>query len=148
MDSFGSISDKIESIKTVATGIPYSMTGSISNGGVLPANGVDRFTINYFLYDVYGNPVQNRSIWVNTNLTDESTPKLYTTNSLGQVQMTYGPKISLLTANITAIAADNSSVTKNLVASFVSSNVASNLLLVVTPQTMAIDSGSRKRCKR
>ena len=63
-----------------------------------------RFTINYFLYDVYGNPLQNRSIWINTNLTDELTPKLYTTNSLGQIQMTYGPKISILTANITAIA--------------------------------------------
>ena len=71
------------------------------------------------------------------NLTDELTPKLYTTNSLGQVQMTYGPKISLMTANITAIAADNSSVKNNLIASFVSSNEPSNLLLVVTPQTMA-----------
>jgi len=137
MDSFGSIKDKIESIETVATGKPSFMTGSISNGGVLPANGVDRFTINYFLYDAYGNPVQNRSLWVSTNLTDELTPRLYTTNSLGQVQMTYGPKISLLTANITAIAADNSSVKNNLFASFVSSNVPSNLLLVVTPQTMA-----------
>jgi len=150
MDLFGSISDKIESIETVATGIPSFMTGSISDGGVLPANGVDRFTINYFLYDVYGNPVQNRSIWVSTNLTDELIPKLYTTNSLGQVQMTYGPKINLLTANITAIAADNSSVKKNLVASFVSSNVPSNLLLVVTPQTMAsrdCDSSTTREAK-
>jgi hypothetical protein len=137
MDSFGSINDKIESIEAVATGIPFFMTGSISDGGVLPANAVDRFTINYFLYDVYGNPVQNRSIWVSTNLTDELTPKLYTTNSLGQVQMTYGPKISLVTANITATAADNSSVRNNLIARFVSSNVPTNLLLVVTPQTMA-----------
>ena len=35
MDAFGSISDKIESIETVATGKPSFMTGSISNGGVL-----------------------------------------------------------------------------------------------------------------
>jgi len=137
LDSFGSISDKIESIEAVAAGIPSSMTGSISNGGVLTANGHDKFTINYYLYDNYGNPLQNRSLWINTNLTDELTPKLYTTNSLGQIQMTYGPKISVLTANITAIAADNSSVRNNLIASFVSSNVPSKLLLVVTPQTMA-----------
>jgi hypothetical protein len=137
LDSFGSISDKIESIEAVAAGIPSSMTGSISNGGVLTANGQDKFTINYYLYDTYGNPLQNRSLWINTNLTDELTPKLYTTNSLGQIQMTYGPKISVLTVNITAIAADNSSVRNNLIASFVSSNVPSSLLLVVSPQTMA-----------
>ena len=143
MDSFGSITEKLESIQAVATGIPYSMTGSISNGGILPvnneipANGVDKFTINYFLYDVYKNPLQNRSIWISTNLTDELTPKSYITNSLGQVQITYGPKISVLTANITAVAAENSSVTNSLDANFVGSNVASNLFLVVTPQTMA-----------
>jgi hypothetical protein len=95
MDTFGSINDKIESIQAVATGIPYSMTGTISDGGVLPANGAARFTINYFLYDAFGNPLQNRSLWINTNLSDELTPTLYTTNSLGQIQMTYGPKISI-----------------------------------------------------
>jgi hypothetical protein len=143
MDPFGSISDKIESILAVATGEPYSLTGRISNGGILPAyneipaNGVDKFTINYFLYDVYKNPLQNRSILISTNLTDELTPQLYRTNSLGQVQITYGPKVSVLTANITAVAEGYPNVTNISYAKFVGSNVASNLYLVVTPQTMA-----------
>ena len=137
IDPVGSIAEKLESIQAVANGEPYYLTGSISNGGILSANGVDKFTINYFLYDIHMNPLQNRSIWIRTNLTDELTPKLFTTNSLGQVQTTYGPKISVLTANITAVAAENSSVTNSLDAHFVRSNVASNLFLVVTPQTMA-----------
>ena len=47
MDPIGSISNKIESILAVTNREPDSMTGSISNGGILPANGIAKFTINY-----------------------------------------------------------------------------------------------------
>jgi len=143
MDPFGSISDKIESILAVANGVPDSLKGTISNGGILPvsneipANGLDKFTINYFLYDVYKNPLQNRSVLISTNLTDELTPQSYRTNSLGQIQITYGPKVSVLTANITAVADGYPGVTNNSYAKFVGSDIAANLYLVVTPQTMA-----------
>jgi hypothetical protein len=143
MDSFGSISDKIESILAVANGVPYSLEGTISNGGILPvsneipANGLDKFTINYFLYDFYKNPLQNRSVLISTNLTDELTPQSYRTNSLGQIQITYGPKVSVITANITAVADGYPSVTNSSYAKFVGSDIAANLYLVVTPQTMA-----------
>jgi hypothetical protein len=72
---------------------------------------------------------------VNTNLTDELTPFKLTTNSLGQIQMTYGPKISILTAKITAISIDNASVNNTLIAKFISDK-ATNMVLAVTPQTM------------
>jgi hypothetical protein len=143
MDRFGSISDKIESILAVSNGVPDSLEGTISNGGILPvsneipANGLDKFTINYFLYDVYKNPLQNRSVLISTNLTDELTPQSYRTNSLGQIQITYGPKVSVLTANITAVADGYPGVTNNSYAKFVGSDIAANLYLVVTPQTLA-----------
>jgi len=120
----------------IATGVPYSMTGSISDGGELPANNINKFVIDYFLYDIYGNPVQNRSLLINTNLTDELTPYKLTTNSLGQIQMTYGPKISILTAKITAISIDNASVRNEIIAKFINS-VPENMILAIAPQTMA-----------
>ena len=127
----------------IATSVPVRMEVSILKSGGLGlaynevrANLTDYFIFEYYLYDIYGNPVQNRSIGVRTNLTDELTQKFYTTNSFGQIQVKYGPKTSLLTANITAIAVDNSSVTKSVIVNFVS-GVAQNMLLVITPQTIA-----------
>ena len=79
----------------------------------------------------------NRSIWISTNLSGEETPKLYTSDSFGLIRLYYGTKISILTSNITAIAIDNSTINKNLVANFVSSGNVSNLILVITPETMA-----------
>ena len=133
-------------IRGISTGVPYRMTVSILKSAGVPvsfandevrANNIDYFILEYFLYDIHDNAIQNRSIGVRTNLTDELTQKFYTTNSLGQIQVKYGPKISILTANITAIAVDNSSVTKNVIAKFISSGEAENLLLIITPQTMA-----------
>ena len=135
-------------IRGISTDVPYRMTGSFAgilhqNRGLLAndevrANNEDFFILEYFLYDVYGNPVQTRSIGVRTNLTDELTQKYYTTNSLGQIQVKYGPKISILTANITAIANNTAgSVNKTFIVKFISSEEAENLLLIITPQTMA-----------
>ena len=112
------------------------MTGSISHGGILPANGVDKFTIDYFLYDKYGNMMANRSIWVSTNISGETIPTLHTSDSNGLIRFYYGPKIKILTANITAVAYDNASVTNELIAQFTDSGPI-NMVLAVTPQTMA-----------
>ncbi len=136
MDSIGDISFKIVSIKAVAAGAPFSMTGSISHGGVLPANGLDKFTIDYFLYDKYGNAMANRSIWIRTNVSGEQTPTLHTSDSNGLIRFYYGPKITVLTANITADAYDNASVTNEILAQFINTG-PTNMVLAVTPQTMA-----------
>ena len=135
-------------IRGISTDVPYRMTGSFAgilhqNRGLLAndevrANNEDFFILEYFLYDVYGNPVQKRSIGIRTNLTDELTQKYYTTNSLGQIQVKYGPKISILTANITAIANDTAgSVNKTLIVKFVTSDMPTDMVLGITPQTMA-----------
>ena len=133
MDAFGSIPDKFEWIVAEATGIPYSLTGTISDGGILPVAS-KAFIIDYFLYDEYGNPVRNRSIWVNTTLPNEQ--QLYTSNSLGQIRLSYGPKITVNNITITAISVDNHTVTNQLVAHFINSG-PTNMVLAVTPQTMA-----------
>ena len=121
MDPFEEkISTQISWITATADGIPYSMTGSIDHGGVLPV-GSEYFILDYYLYDKYGNPIGNESLWVSTNLSGETMPNLYTSDSNGLIRIIYGPKISPLTVNITAIAKDNASVTKNLIANFIGS---------------------------
>ena len=108
MDPFeGKISSQIAWIKAMADSVPYSMTGTISNGGILPANNVAKFTLDYYLYDKYANPIGNRSIWINTNLSGETLPTQHFSDTSGLIRFYYGPKISILTANITAIANDN-----------------------------------------
>ena len=137
MDSFeGKISTQIVWITAMAESMPYSMTGSISDGGVLPADNNAKFTIDYYLYDIYGNPITNRNLVINTDLPGETTPTSYTPDSNGLIRFYYGPKVSLFNVTITAKAADNSSVFKILYANFVSSS-ASNMILAITPQTMA-----------
>jgi hypothetical protein len=133
MDQFGSIPDNFKWIVTGATGIPYAMTGSISDGGILPV-GTTPFIIDYILFDVYGNPVRNRTIWVNTSLPNEQ--QLYTSNSLGQIRLSYGPKITVNNITINAISLDNHTVTNQLIAHFINSG-PTNMVLAVTPQTMA-----------
>jgi hypothetical protein len=133
MAPFGSISDRFEWVVAEATGVPYSMTGSISDGGILPVS-TKPFIIDYFLYDQYGNAVRNRSIWVNTTLPNEQ--QIYTSNSLGQIRISYGPKITVNNITINAISVDNHSVTNQLIAHFVNS-APTNMVLAVTPQTMA-----------
>ena len=137
MDPFeGKISTQIVWITAVAADTPYLMTGTITPVGPLPANNIDYYTLDYYLYDIYGNAQGGKSIWISTNLTGETTPNLYAADSNGLIRFVYGPKISLVTANITAIAKDNASVSKNIIAQFVNSS-PTNMVLAVTPRYMA-----------
>ena len=128
----------------ISSGAPVRMTGSLSKSGgeglandEVRANREDYFILDYSLFDVYGNPVRNRSISVKTNLTEETTPKIYTTNSLGKIQIKYGPKISILTSKITANSTDNSSVGNVMVVKFINSGQPTSMILIVTPEIMA-----------
>jgi hypothetical protein len=133
MEQFGSISEKIEWIVVESTGVPSAITGTISDGGILPVD-TSPFIIDYFLYDLYGNPVRNRSIWVNTTPVNEQ--KIFTTNSLGRIRLYYGPMMTASDITITATSVDNSSVMNQLGAHFVYSG-PTNMVLTITPQTMA-----------
>jgi len=133
MDPFGSISEKVEWIVAEANGVPYSINGTISNGGSLPVNTIP-FTIDYFLYDEHDNPVRNRTIWVNTTPFNEQ--KKYTSNSRGQIRLYYGPLLTASDITITATAIDYPNAMNITVAHFVNSG-PTNMVLAVTPQTMA-----------
>ncbi len=135
MDSFGSISDKIESITAVATGIPFSMTGTLSPAGPILANNIDTFTIDYFIYDEYGNPLNNKQINWTTSLPGDVGQGLKTSNSNGQIQLPYGPKVTVTTVTLTAISIDNTSVKNVLYAEFTNAE-ATTIVLTVTPQIM------------
>jgi hypothetical protein len=135
MDAFGSISDKMESIQAVATGEPFSMTGTISPEGALLANNVDYFTLNYFIYDIYGNPLYNKSVWVNTTLNGADEQVLKRSNSLGQIQLKYGPKSAVNNVTITANSTENLSVSNTLHAEFVDAGIQ-DLVLIITPQIL------------
>jgi len=135
MDQLGSISDKFEWIVAEATGKPYSMTGSISDGGILPV-GFKPFIIDYFLYDVYGNPLGNSSLWVNSSEVGSGEQTLFTSNSLGQIRLTYGPKATVKTITITATSESNHTLTKVLFAQFTTAE-ATNMVLAITPQSLA-----------
>ena len=115
--------------------MPYSMTGSISDGGILPV-GNKTFTLDYVLYDVYGNHVKNSSVWVNSSEFGPNEQKLLTSNSLGDIWLTYGPKANVKTITLTATSVNNSSVTKILLAQFTTAQ-ASNMVPAITPQSMA-----------
>ena len=136
MDNFeGKIPLQIAWITAMAADMPYSMTGRILPAGELPANNIDKFTIDYYIYDKYANPIGNRSILINTNITGETTQTEHFSDTNGLIRFYYGPKMSILTANITAIAKDNASVNWNLIAKFVNSG-PKNMVLAATPMTM------------
>jgi len=135
MGSFGSISDKFEYIEAVATGIPVSMTGTLSPAGPIPANNIDTFTIDYYLYDVYGNPLNNK--WINwtTSLSGDAGQGLKKSNSNGQIEISYGPKITVNTVTLTAVSIENPSLKNVMYAEFTNAE-ATTIVLTVTPQIM------------
>ncbi len=52
MDRFDAIRfPPLVTINVVSGGIPYSISGTISDGGQLVANNIDKFTLDYHLYD-------------------------------------------------------------------------------------------------
>ena len=138
MDTFeGKISTQIAWITAIAAGEPFSITGNIAciaTGGICTANNYDYFIIDYVLFDEYGNPVRNRSIWVNTTPTNEQ--KKYTSNSLGRIALKYGPVVTAENITIDATSIDPPYVTNRTIAQFVNS-APTNMVLAVTPQNMA-----------
>jgi hypothetical protein len=136
--AYGSIPDKYEWIVAEATDPPLSpssITGDISNGGILPV-GTQPFIIDYYIFDVYGNPLGNSPVWVNTSEVGSGEQQLYTSNSLGQIRVTYGPKATVKTITITATPKSNPNIINVLFAQFTSAE-ATKMVLAITPQSLA-----------
>ena len=123
-------------------GLPVNIKQEIvpSNGSVA-ADGKTKISLTYTLSDEYGNPAAGQGLWVNATLErlkqqDEKQNRLFTTNSVGQVMITYGPEDSVGMANIIATAAVNASVNASKDLVFTSTDPV-NMLLSANPQSMS-----------
>lgn len=137
MDAFGSIQDKLEWIDADTNGVPFWITQVYSPMGyppALPADGTSFFTIQYTLFDKFGNPTNNQYIWINTSVAGEE--KKFASNNLGQVVVQYGPRSSIGTINIAATAVSNNTVTISHEVKFTNTG-AEIISLTANPDTIA-----------
>ena len=134
LDAFGSMSDQLVWITAVTTAPPYSITQVIDPSGSPPSLPVNQnFTLEYTLYDKFGNPTGNQLIWVNTSVPGENTQ--YESNTIGQVWVHYvEPYTGLYTIN--ASSAVNSSVNISGIVRFYNIS-ASDFVLMANPESMA-----------
>ncbi len=140
----GSIGSRYLTINGLANGEPARIYQTVSpkvedpdQYPELPLDGL--FTITYALYDEYGNVAGNRQIKVNVRSISGSLAAgewTLTTNSLGKMQITYGPSVRAGIAEIVATAVDNSSVSCAQKVGFYSTTPA-DMLLTAVPQTIA-----------
>jgi hypothetical protein len=136
MDAYQSIPNQLAWITAEAIGIPFSMTQVFSPSGsppTLPADGVKYFTINYNLFDEYGNPTNKQFIWVNTSVPGEE--RQFLSNNLGQVTVQYGPRTSIGEIDIIATSVANSTLTLTQRVKFKNTG-AEIISLTANPDTM------------
>jgi hypothetical protein len=100
----------------------------------IPANGVDKFTILYSLFDKYGNPANQQWVWVNTTVLGEE--QKFKTDNLGQIAITYGPRVSVGIINITAVSVVNNTVAISHEVEF-TNTAATTMVLTANPEVMA-----------
>lgn len=123
-------------IQGIANAVPSHITKTITPGGhppTLKTDNTSRFTINYMLYDRYGNPSLNRNLSISAS-SGES--RVITSNNEGKVTILYGPKTGAGRYTITARSVDNPSVYTAQTVQFLSGKPV-DMLLTASPQTMA-----------
>jgi hypothetical protein len=137
MNALGLLDEQYPKIQVISHGAPYSMTMDISplmvpGPSYVPADGTSTFSLRYTLYDQWGNPAGNRSIFLNTTIGEEF---IFWSTDLGIIDYVYGPTIATSTSTITATATDNSSVTNSVDVQFINTAPV-NLILTANPTTM------------
>ncbi|MGA9087421.1 MAG: Ig-like domain-containing protein [Methanoregula sp.] len=134
LQTFGAIPDEYPSILGIANGVPASITQTTSPSPPdVPADMAHTVSLEYVLYDKYGNPTIGQNISVQTSAGDYY-PAL-TSNQVGQVGLTYGPRGTAGNITLTATAAANSSVTCSENVTFYSTAPV-NWALAADPQIM------------
>ncbi|MDD3934504.1 MAG: VWA domain-containing protein, partial [Methanoculleus sp.] len=122
-------------------GQPFDITAAVDpDDASVRANGEDKVSFTYTLFDKYGNPSPGQGLWVNASTKrvdqpDETYSRLLTSNSRGEVMIAYGPEDSVGVATLTATALGNESVTNMTVVEFTSTDPV-NMLLTASPQSM------------
>jgi len=135
MDSFEDIPIETNYITAISTE-PFSIKQVFNPDSPpqVPANGVNKFTILYSLFDKFGNPANQQWVWVNTSVAGDE--QKFKTDNLGQITITYGPRFSIGIINITATAVNNNTVTISHEVEF-TSTAATTIVLTANPETMA-----------
>lgn len=136
MDAFESISLKTNWIVAETSGTPFKITQTYDPPTLsLPSDGVQKFTIKYMIYDKFDNPTKGQNVTIKTDYTGDPVVE-FTSNSIGQVWFTYGPKSLTGDFTITATAVKNNSVIISNTVRFFNTS-ASNFEVIANPQTMA-----------
>ncbi len=131
------LNDKWLTITALADGAPYMITVSVSpnvhDPPYIQADGESKFYLTYNLFDQYGNPSGNQTVY----FTDDIIGDAFTqrTNSDGQIMFTFGPFDWMGTYTIHAHAVENSSVAVEQVVRFTNTSPA-EILLTANPQSM------------
>ena len=131
------LADKWLTITALADGAPYEIAVSVyPNAGEPPyiqADGESKFYLTYNLFDRYGNPSGNQTVYFTDDIIgDEFTRR---TNSDGQIMFTFGPFDWMGTYTIHAHAVENVSVAVDQVVRFTNTSPA-EILLTANPQSM------------
>jgi len=137
MERIESIPDQYPFIVGIAESVPFTIVQEFDPTAVpnpfVPADNDKKFTIKYSLHDQFGNPAGNQSVFISTSL-GENLGNI-TTNSVGEIWVTYGPRSTSVNVNITAIALTNTSVHCSQVIEF-RSTAPINMLVSANPETM------------
>ena len=124
------------SIQGIADLKPAYITKTVTPGGNPPtvrSDNASKFTINYLLYDMYGNPSTNQDLSI---FASSGESRVVVSNKEGKVTISYGPKTEAGRYIITARALKNPSVSAVQTVQFLSGK-PTNMLLTANPQTMA-----------
>ncbi|MDE4907849.1 VWA domain-containing protein [Methanogenium marinum] len=133
------LNDKWLTITALADGAPYAITVSVDpNPNVddppyIQADGESKFYLTYNLFDQYGNPSGNQTVY----FIDDIIGNAFTqrTNSDGQIMFSFGPFDWMGTYTIHAHAVENVSVAVDQVVRFTNTSPA-EILLTANPQSM------------
>jgi hypothetical protein len=100
----------------------------------VPADGVNKFSIMYTVYDRYRNPASQQSVWVNTSIPGEETQ--FKSDTLGQIALTYGPRSTVGIINITATSVFNNTVAISHDVEF-TNTAATTMVVTANPEYVA-----------
>lgn len=137
LDRFGSIPDKMRSIVAISNGQPFEIKAMIDPSGSPPtviADGTSQFTLQYILYDRYGNPTVGQPLNFST-----SEPRYYEdqlTMANGDVWYTFGPKSFTGSYVLTARAVNNQSLDPHTFTVRFYNSSPSNVEITANPQSM------------
>ena len=131
------INDKWLTITALANSAPYNITVSVDPNvdtpPYQPADGESKFYLTYNLFDQYGNPSGNQTVYFTDNVIGDSFTRR--TNSYGQIMFTFGPFDAVSKFTIHAEAVENTSVAIDQVLRFTNTS-PQEMLLTANPQSM------------